>query len=225
MHRRRRGTKASRDLPRPPGRPGASAQPGHLVVRRPRDHRLWPSIGLPGASQPSNLGLLRQLYVTVRRHGLDRDPCPGARRTRSNGCWRPSSDGRACDVGVERQERRVDPVVAEVDAGEAGGLRSRSPDLVRRNSPRRPTPTADAGSAATSASACRGFAATCSAKLNRPPGRRTGGPRRGRRAGSLTRAQDQAGDDGIGAGVGQVDPFADDTADLEVDATPARRTP
>ena len=33
-------------------------------------------------------------------------------------------------------------------------------------------------------------------------------------------AQDQAGDDGIGAGVGQVDPFADDAADLEVDAVP-----
>ena len=31
-------------------------------------------------------------------------------------------------------------------------------------------------------------------------------------------AQDEAGDHGIGAGVGQVDPFADDAADLEVDA-------
>ena len=32
-------------------------------------------------------------------------------------------------------------------------------------------------------------------------------------------AQDQTGDDGIGGGIGQVDPFAHDLADLEIDAT------
>jgi hypothetical protein len=31
-------------------------------------------------------------------------------------------------------------------------------------------------------------------------------------------AQHQAGDDGVGAGIGQVDPFGDDAADLEIDA-------
>ena len=31
-------------------------------------------------------------------------------------------------------------------------------------------------------------------------------------------AQDEAGDDRVGAGVGQVDPFTDDAADLEIDA-------
>jgi hypothetical protein len=36
-------------------------------------------------------------------------------------------------------------------------------------------------------------------------------------------AQDQTGDDGLGTGVGQVDPFADDATEIEVDTPPPRR--
>ena len=71
----------------------------------------------------------------------------------------------------------------------------------------------------------RGFAATCSAKLNRPPGAQDPadlGEDGGRVADG---AEDQAGDDGFGAGVGQVDAFADDTADLEFNAVPSRGAP